>query len=60
VARVLSALMALQAGMPLLDFSLIAEEKKNEYFAAVQAGLDKNYRERLKVADQMVKEMRDA
>lgn len=42
-ARVLSILMALQAGLPLLDFSSIAEEKKPEYFAAVQAGLDKNY-----------------
>ena len=44
IARVLSILMALQAGLPLLDFSSIAEEKKQEYFAAVQAGLDKNYR----------------
>jgi len=35
--------MALQAGLPLLDFSMIATEKKNEYFTAVQAGLDKNY-----------------
>jgi cell filamentation protein len=42
-ARILSILMALQAGLPLLDFSSIAEEKKQEYFAAVQAGLDKNY-----------------
>lgn len=42
-ARVLSILMALQAGLPLLDFSSIAEEKKQEYFSAVQAGLDKNY-----------------
>ncbi|CAN5903801.1 hypothetical protein BH20PSE1_BH20PSE1_08900 [soil metagenome] len=30
--------------MPLLDFSLIAVEKKNDYFAAVQAGLEKNYK----------------
>lgn len=44
VARILSILMALQAGLPLLNFSLIAEEKKQEYFAAVQAGLDKNYK----------------
>ena len=44
ITRVLSSLMALQAGLPLLDFSLIAEQKKTEYFAAVQAGLDKNYR----------------
>ena len=43
LTRVLSILMALQAGLPLLDFSSITEEKKQEYFAAVQAGLDKNY-----------------
>ena len=43
IMRVLSILMALQGGLPLLDFSVIAEEKKPEYFAAVQAGLDKNY-----------------
>ena len=43
LARMLSTLMALQAGLPLLDFSPIATEKKKEYFAAVQAGLDKNY-----------------
>jgi cell filamentation protein len=43
VARLLSILMALQAGLPLLDFSVIAEEKKQAYFAAVQTGLDKNY-----------------
>jgi cell filamentation protein len=43
VARILSILMALQAGLPLLNFSSIAEERKQEYFAAVQAGLDKNY-----------------
>lgn len=30
LARVLSILMALQAGLPLLDFSLIAEEIKQE------------------------------
>lgn len=41
-ARILSLLMALQAGLPLLNFGPIAE-RKQEYFAAVQAGLDKNY-----------------
>jgi cell filamentation protein, protein adenylyltransferase len=44
VARVLATLMALQAGLPLLDFSLVAEEQKRKYFAAVQAGLDKNHK----------------
>jgi cell filamentation protein len=42
-ARMLSILMALQAGLPLLDFSLIAAEKKKDYFVAVQSGLDKDY-----------------
>ena len=44
VARILSILMALQAGLPLLNFSLIAEKKKQAYFAAVQAGMGKNYK----------------
>ena len=44
VSRVLSTLMALQSGLPLLDFSFIADEKKENYFAAVRAGLDRNYR----------------
>lgn len=44
VARMLSTLMALQAGLPLLDFGLIAGGRKEMYFAAVQAGLDKNYK----------------
>ena len=43
LARILSTLMALQAGLPLLDFSLIAGVKKEAYFAAVQAGMAKNY-----------------
>lgn len=43
MARVLSTLMALQAGLPLLDFSSIAGRRKRDYFAAVQAGLDRNY-----------------
>jgi cell filamentation protein len=42
-ARMLSTLMALQAGLPLLDFSLISWDKKKHYFAAVQSGLDKDY-----------------
>lgn len=44
VARVLSTLMALQAGLPLLDFGRIAGEEREAYFAAVRAGLDRNYK----------------
>jgi cell filamentation protein len=43
IARVLATLMALQAGLPPLDFSLIAGRAKNAYFTAVQAGMDRNY-----------------
>lgn len=43
LARILSTLMALQAGLPLLDFSLIAGVEKETYFAAVQEGMAKNY-----------------
>ncbi len=43
IARLLSTLMALQAGLPLLDFSSIAGAERTNYFAAVQAGIDRNY-----------------
>jgi cell filamentation protein len=43
ISRVLATLMALQAGLPLLDFSLLAGEAKSHYFAAIQAGMDRNY-----------------
>ena len=43
LARALMTLMALQAGLPLLDFSVIAGKNKNAYIAAIQAGLDKHY-----------------
>lgn len=42
-SRLLSVLMALQAGLPFLDFSTIAGERKSEYFSAVQKGLDRDY-----------------
>lgn len=54
IARVLSTLMALQAGLPLLDFSAIADEKKESYFAAVRAGLDRNYRPMEKIFAEVI------
>lgn len=54
VARVLSTLMALQAGFPLLDFSTIAGEKKGGYFAAVQAGLDRNYHQMERIFTEVI------
>ncbi len=44
IARVLATLMALQAGLPPLDFTSIAGKGRKAYFAAVQAGMDRNYR----------------
>ena len=43
LARVLSSLMALQAGLPLLDFGLMAGTGKTAYIAAIHAGLDRHY-----------------
>ena len=42
VPRLLSALMALQAGMPLLDFSSIKGRKRQAYFQAVQTAMSRN------------------
>lgn len=43
LGRILATLMALQAGLPILDFSELDDERREEYFAAVRAGLDRNY-----------------
>ena len=49
IARLLAILMALQAGLPLLDFSGFEKERQKEYFAAVQYGLARNYEPMKKV-----------
>src|SRR4030042_2109766 len=49
VARLLAVLMALQAGLPPLDFGNIKGRKRQEYFRAVQAGLNRDYRPMEKV-----------
>lgn len=43
LSRILATLMALQAGLPLLDFSGIRGETRKAYFAAVQAGMGRDY-----------------
>jgi cell filamentation protein len=43
ISRLLSMLMALQAGLPLLDFSELEQKRRLEYFAAVQHGMSRNY-----------------
>jgi len=39
LSRLLANIMALQADQPMLDFSVM-EDKKAQYFSAIQAGLD--------------------
>ena len=36
--------MALQAGLPLLDFSELEGERQQEYFLAVRYGIERNYK----------------
>jgi cell filamentation protein len=43
ISRLLSVLMALQAGLPPLDFSALQGAQREGYFAAVQAGMDRDY-----------------
>lgn len=47
-------LMALQAGLPPLDFGEFEGKRKEEYFAAVRAGLDRNYQPMEKVFNDMI------
>lgn len=42
-ARILAVLMGLQAGLPPLYFDKLSGRRRQEYFAAVRAGLDRNY-----------------
>jgi cell filamentation protein len=55
VARMVAVLMALQAGLPLLDFSGIRGKKKMEYFSAVQAGMDRHYEPMTKVFSDVIR-----
>lgn len=43
LARLLNTLMALQAGLPILDFDGIRGQKKREYIGAIHAALDRDY-----------------
>lgn len=43
LARLLSVLMALQAGLPVLDFKLIRGTEISKYFTAIRKGLDQDY-----------------
>ncbi len=44
VARILSTVMASQAGLPIIDFADITGRKRKHYYAAINNGLDRNYK----------------
>ena len=54
VARILATLMALQADFPPLNFRPIEGEKRDEYIAAIHAGLDKNYKPMEEIFDRIL------
>lgn len=55
LARLLASLMALQAGLPLLDFSVVKGQARREYFSAVQASMGRDYEPMRKVFDLVVR-----
>ncbi len=54
VARMLATLMALQAGLPPLDFSGITGKKKKEYIEAIYAGFQGNYEPMEKIFESVI------
>jgi cell filamentation protein len=55
VARMLATLMALQAGLPPLDFSGITGKKKKEYIEAIHAGFQGNYEPMGKIFESVIR-----
>ena len=53
-SRLLTTIMALQAGLPILNFSGIAGKAKQTYFAAVQAGLSRDYEPMKKILSKVI------
>lgn len=55
LSRLLSQLMALQAGLPLLIFSGIKGKQREAYFAAVRVGMGRDYAPMIEVFRKVVK-----
>ena len=54
LSRLLSQLMALQAGLPLLNFSVIKGKQREIYFSAVPAGMGRDYAPMIEVFRKVV------
>jgi cell filamentation protein len=55
IGRLLAVLMELQANLPILNFEAIKGRKKQEYFRAVRAGVDRNYEPLTKIFQSIIK-----
>jgi cell filamentation protein len=55
VARMLAILMALQAGLPPLDFGGLTGKKKKEYIEAIHAGFQGNYEPMEKIFESVIR-----
>jgi cell filamentation protein len=55
LGRLLATVMGLQAGLPPLDFSDLAGKRREEYFAAVRARLDRDYRPMTKLFTDLIR-----
>jgi cell filamentation protein len=56
MARVLATLMALQAGLPLLDFRSIQGKKTSSYITAIHAATGSNYEPMENIFRQILKD----
>ena len=54
IARLLAIIMALQTKLPFLDFSDLKDQKIDEYFAAVRAGLERDYKPMEKIFNDVI------
>jgi cell filamentation protein len=55
LSRLLSQLMALQAELPLLNFSVIKGKQREAYFSAVRAGMGHDYAPMIEIFRNVVK-----
>lgn len=55
MSRMLADFMAVQANLPLLNYSGIRGKRRKEYFAAVRAGLAHNYKPMINIFSEVIK-----
>lgn len=60
LARLLALLMALQAGLPPLDFTPMAGRGKRAYIASIHAALDRNYVPLIRIFERIISRSRRA